>query len=109
MNTLILTGNMVSKPSLIEGENTNFTRLRIAVNNRRSKSGEADFLTVTAFNKLAELCTEHLVKGQQVEIRGRVSSREVTIEGGAIIEVPTLIAEDVEFGQKPRRSLGEEE
>jgi len=109
MSTVILTGNMVSKPSLIEGENTNFTRLRIAVNNRRSKSGEADYLTVTAFNKLAELCTEFLVKGQQVEIRGRVSSREVTLEGGAVISVPTLIAADVEFGQKPRRPSSEEE
>jgi len=109
MNILILTGNLVSKPELIEGENTNFTRLRIAVNNRRSKSGKADFLTATAFGKTAELCAEFLVKGQQVEIKGRVSSREVTIEGGATIEVPTLIADDVEFGQKPRRSSSEEE
>ena len=108
MNTVILTGRLTRKPELIEGENTNFTRLRIAVNNRRSKSGEADFLTVTAFGKTAELCAEHLVKGQQVEIRGRAGSREVTLEGGATIDVPTLIADDVEFGNKPRRSSQEE-
>ena len=109
MNTVILTGNLTRKPELIEGENTNYTRLRLAVNNRRSKSGEADFLTVTAFGKTAELCAQFLVKGQHVEIRGRAGSREVTLEDGAVIWVPTLIAEDVEFGQKPRRSLGEEE
>jgi single-stranded DNA-binding protein len=108
MNTLILTGRLTHKPVLKQGENTSYTRLRVAVRNRFSKDDEPTYLSVAAFGKLAELCDEHLVKGQQVEIRGRVSSREVTLEDGATIEVPTLIADDIEFGMKPRRSSEEE-
>jgi single-strand DNA-binding protein len=109
MNVTILTGRLTRKPSLKRSGDTTYTRLNLAVRNRFSKDDTPDFLTVTVFGQLAEQCAEYTVKGQKLNIRGRASSREVTLEGGATIEVVTLIGDDVEFDDKPRRSSDEEE
>ncbi len=47
------------------------------------KQEEAEFHNIVAWNKLAELCSQFLVKGRKVYVEGRISTRSWTAQDGA--------------------------
>ena len=47
------------------------------------KHDEAEFHNIVAWNKLAELCSQFLVKGRKVYVEGRLSTRTWTGQDGA--------------------------
>lgn len=47
------------------------------------KQEEAEFHNIVAWNKLAELCSQFLVKGRKVYVEGRLATRSWTGQDGA--------------------------
>ncbi len=108
MNTINLIGRLTRDPeSRSTGSGKAVANMRLAVP-RRDRDAEPVYIDVAAFDKLAELCSEHLEKGRQVAVTGRLDYSEWETEGGAKRSAHSVIANDVEFlGSKP--SNGDED
>lgn len=96
MNAFHLTGQLTRTPKLQTSGGQTLTRLGLAVKNHRAKDG-VEYINVTVFGGLASACAKHLVKGQFVEVDGRMTSVWYTLEGGEELEATSLIGENVEF------------
>ena len=74
--------------------------LTIAVN-RRYKGADgkttADFFTVQAWEKLAELCARYLDKGSKVFVSGELRNRSYEAKDGSKRTITEIIANEVEF------------
>jgi single-strand DNA-binding protein len=81
LNKVFLIGNLTKDPELRYTPNgTAVTNLRLAVNRRfKDRTGELKedtcFVTVTAWDKQAEICNQYLQKGRQVFVEGILQSR----------------------------------
>ena len=79
-------------------------RFNLAVNRRISKDGQqqADFIPIVVFNKLAEICGNHLAKGRQIIMAGRVQVSSYTAQDGSKRYSTEVIMDELEFvGKKP--------
>lgn len=59
------------------------------------KKEEVDFHRIVAWNKLAELCGQFLVKGRKVYVEGRLSTRNWTAADGAQKTTTEVIISDM--------------
>ena len=81
LNKVFLIGNLTRDPELrYTSSGVAVANLRLAVNRKyKDKSGElkedACFVTVTAWDKQAEICNQYLQKGRAVFVEGRLQSR----------------------------------
>ena len=103
MNSIQLIGRLTADPELrYTPSGTAVGKFRIAVPRRGDDAG-ADFVDVVAFNRLGEVCAEHLAKGRQVGVTGRLSYSEWSAEDGSRRSRHEVIAEDVTFLGSPTR------
>jgi single-strand DNA-binding protein len=56
---------------------------------------ETEWFNVVAWNQLAEICSQHLTKGQQVYVEGRLQTRRWRDSGGASRTSVEIIASEV--------------
>jgi single-strand DNA-binding protein len=107
MNVVTLIGNLATDVELREvGPEMKVASFLLAVD-RASKDGGADFVSISAWDRQAELCAQYLGKGQRIAVDGRLKSRSWEEDGKrrSAIEV---VARRVEFlGGGPRRDEGE--
>ena len=108
MISVNLIGRLTADPEArTTASGTQVTGMRLAIA-RRPKAGEdrgAVFIDITAWDKLGELCAEHLAKGRQVAISGRLELDEWTASDGTKRQRHHVVAEAVEFlGAKPEGS-----
>jgi single-strand DNA-binding protein len=88
MNKIILIGNLGRDPEpRYTPSGQMVTSFSVASNHRyRTTSGEqkeeTEWFNCSAFGKLAEVCNQHLSKGQQVYLEGRLSSRTYQTRDG---------------------------
>ncbi|MHB8621205.1 MAG: single-stranded DNA-binding protein [Chloroflexota bacterium] len=80
LNKCIIIGNVGRDPEMrYTPSGTAVTSFSVAVSRSWSpreggeQREETDWFTVTAWNKLAEICNQYLTKGQKVYIEGRVT------------------------------------
>jgi single-strand DNA-binding protein len=103
VNVVTLVGNLATEVEVREvGSEKKVASFVLAVD-RASRDGGADFVTVSAWDRQAELCAEYLGKGRRIAVEGRLKSRSWEEEGRrrSAIEV---VARRVEFlGGGPRR------
>lgn len=59
------------------------------------KREEVDFHRIVAWNKLAELCSQFLVKGRKVYVEGRLSTRSWTGQDGAQKSTTEVVIDDM--------------
>jgi single-strand DNA-binding protein len=108
VNVVTLIGNLATEVQLREvGPDKKVASFVLAVD-RASREGGADFVTVSAWDRQAELCAEYLGRGRRIAVDGRLKSRSWEEEGKRrnAIEV---VARRVEFlGGGPRRDEEEE-
>lgn len=106
MNHVALTGNISQDIELhTTGNDNSVTTIHLAVQSEYYKAGEepkAEFIPVTVWGKQAEICAANLIKGQHVEIEGRLQHRSYEKDGEKRY-VTEIIAEKVKFGAKPKR------
>jgi single-strand DNA-binding protein len=100
MNSITIIGNVTRDPELrttqTGKEVCSFT---VAVNRRKSvKAGvqETDYFKITAWEKLAAICKEYLVKGSKVAVVGSVSVSTYE-KGGNHYASLDVTATNVEF------------
>ena len=107
MNNVILIGNLASDVELREfGEEKRLATFRLAVD-RPSKTDEADFFRIAAWDQQAQLCADYLTKGRKIALEGRLRYRtwEDGDEKRSSVEV---VAHRVEFlGPRATDSGGE--
>lgn len=89
LNKVQLIGNLTRDPELRYTPNgTAVCSFGLATNrswktDAGEKHDEAEFHNIVAWNKLAELCSQFLVKGRKVYVEGRLATRSWTGQDGA--------------------------
>ncbi|MBN2096978.1 MAG: single-stranded DNA-binding protein [Candidatus Omnitrophica bacterium] len=103
LNRVFLIGNLTRDPELrYTPSGTAVTNLRIAVNRRyKTQTGEPKeetaFLTVVAWGKQAETCSQFLSKGKPIFVEGRLQSRSWEAQDGQKRNVLEVRASRVQF------------
>ncbi len=99
----MLIGNLTKDPELRYTPNgTAVTNLRIAVNRKfKDRTGELKedtcFITVTAWDKQAEICNQYLQKGRAVFVEGILQSRSWETGDGQKRSTIDVRAERIQF------------
>lgn len=88
MNIVILSGNLGKDPEIGKSKTKKYVRFRLAVN-RNGGSNDPLWLTVVAFDELADAVAEKLKKGQKVAIKGRLEQDKQGRFG--------IVAHEIEF------------
>ena len=100
MNSVSLIGRLTRDPErrVIPNKGTEVSVMRLAV----ERPGEgADYVTVTAFGKLAQSCNGYLKKGRQVALQGRLSHSEWVKDGQRHERLEVVAAAVTFLGQRP--------
>jgi single-strand DNA-binding protein len=99
VNVVTLIGNLATDVELREvGEGKHRARFLLAVD--RPRGDAADFVGVVAWDKQAEACAEHLVKGRRIAVDGRLRSRSWE-EDGKRRSAVEVVAHHVHFLSAP--------
>lgn len=101
MNKVILIGRLTKDPEL---RNTTsglgVCQITVAVSRRQgpNNSGpDADFISVTVWDKQAENVAKYLKKGSQVAVDGRIQTRNYENNEGKRVYVTEVIATNIQF------------
>ena len=101
MNRCVLIGRLVKEPEArVTQSGTAVTTFTLAVG-RRFKKEETDYLSIVTWKGLAESCAKHLVKGQRAAVSGEIQTRSYETQDGTRKYVTEVIADEVEFLDKP--------
>lgn len=77
MNRVMLTGRLTRDPELRSLANgRTVTQFAIATHDYRGGTEKAEFHTVVTWDRLAEICSQYLGKGQLVAVEGRIQTRQ---------------------------------
>lgn len=101
LNRVQLIGNLTRDPELRYTPNgAAVCSFGLATNRAwKTETGErreeADFHNIVAWNKLAELCSQFLVKGRKVYVEGRISTRKWTAQDGAPRSTTEIVISDM--------------
>lgn len=71
-------------------------------NSSGEKQEKTEFHNVVVWGKLAEICGQYLVKGQEVMFEGRLETRSWEGQDGQKRSRTEIIAENMQLGAKPR-------
>jgi single-strand DNA-binding protein len=102
INKVILIGNLGADPEIrYTASNQPVANLRVATNevwtDRDGKRQErTEWHRVIAWGRLAEVCKEHLAKGRQVYVEGKLQTREWEKDGQRH-QTTEVVASHVEF------------
>ena len=81
MNKVLLTGNLARDPEVRYTQSGKaVASFSLAVNRRFGKANDgqqpsADFISIVAWEKLAEFCGNYLTKGSRILVEGRLQAR----------------------------------
>lgn len=106
-NKVFLIGNLTRDPELrYTPSGLPVARFTVAVNRPKKKDsdgkGEVDFIPVTAWRRLAEICGEYLKKGNPVAIDGKLSIRSYQAKTGEMKTAVEVVADGMQMlGRKP--------
>ena len=103
LNKVLLIGNLTKDPELRYTPNgTAVANLRIAVNRKfKDRTGELKedtcFVTITAWDKQAEICNQYLQKGRPIFVEGILQSRSWETPDGQKRSTIDVRAERIQF------------
>jgi len=103
LNKVFLIGNLTRDPELKYTANgLGIAKFGLAVNRTYNtsdgeKKEDTCFVDVTAWDKLAEVCAEHLSKGRLVLIEGRLQYQSWENEDGTKRSKLEVVAQNVQF------------
>jgi single-strand DNA-binding protein len=120
LNRVQLIGNLTRDPELrYTPSGTAVCSFGLATNrswttDTGEKHEESEFHKIVSWNKLAELCSQFLVKGRKVYVEGRLSTRNWTTQDGQQRSTTEVVIDDMILldskgqGQQPVRVAEEE-
>ena len=104
MNRVILIGRLTRDPDIRYTQSGKaFCRSTVAVDRRFSRAAQqegqqtADFIPVTCWDKLAEICGNNLTKGRRIGVEGRIQVRSYDGNDGQRKYATDVVADNVEF------------
>src|SRR5581483_9661487 len=101
LNRVQLIGNLTRDPELRYTPSGNAVCSFSIATNRSwttdsgDKKEETEFHRVVAWNKLAELCSQFLVKGRKVYVEGRLSTRQWQAQDGTSKTTTEVVIDDM--------------
>jgi len=102
MNIVTLIGNLATDVEVREVAPDKKVASFLLAIDRASRDGGADFVSVSAWDRQAELCAEYLGKGRRIAVDGRLKSRSWEEDGKRRTAVE-VVARRIEFlGGGPR-------
>ena len=104
MNQISLIGRLTADPERRAGEKHESATFRMAIPRRNRRDGEdpgAVFIDVVSFDGLAKTVADHLCKGRQVAVTGRLEQAEWTTGDGEYRSKHQIIADEVAFLDRP--------
>ncbi len=102
MNCIQQIGRLTADPDPLKTtERGAVTTFRLAVARPKGASKEADFFTVEVWKRLAEVCAEHLERGREVAVEGRLEQREWRMANDEARERVVIVARSVRFLSSP--------
>lgn len=113
LNKVLLIGNLTRDPELrYTPAGTAVCTFGVATNRQWTtddggKKEEAEFHTIVAWNRLAEIVVEYLHKGSQVYVEGRISTREWEAQDGTKRRTTEVVANEVIFLGGPARATSD--
>lgn len=117
-NVVVLIGRLTRDPELRHTSGGQAVcSMRLAVNGRgRDDAGNwsdtPNFFDVTVFGRQAEMVHQHMSKGRQIAVSGRLSWREWEAQDGSKRQTVEVVANDVQFIGAPagdRQSSGDDD
>lgn len=103
MNISFIAGNLVHDPELRQTDKgTPVCSFRIAAKH----GNETEFINCVAWNKTAENVAQFMKKGRYMSLTGRIKTRSYERKDGTKKYVTEVIADEVEFGNKPKDDNG---
>ena len=113
MNKVNLIGRLTSNPELrYNSSNIAYTRFILAVNRPFTNSDgerEADFISCVAWRKTAEIICEHLKKGSEIGLSGRIQTGSYERPDGTKAYTTDIIIEEITFVGSKKDSRPEPE
>lgn len=112
LNRVQLIGNLTRDPELRYTPNgTAVCSFGLATNrswktDAGEKHDEAEFHNIVSWNKLAELCSQFLVKGRKVYVDGRLATRSWTGQDGAQRNRTEIVISDMILLDSNRGAAG---
>ena len=107
LNRVVLIGRLAVDPRLSYTQNgVAVTTFRIAVDRpftNQQGERETDFFPIVTWRKLAETCAHNLSKGRLVAVEGRLQTRSYTAQDGSTRWVTEVVAENVQFLDRPKK------
>ena len=101
MNKVILIGNLANDPEARTTQSgISQSTFRVAVQRRFANAQgvrEADFFTVVAWGKLADLAARYLTKGRKAALTGWLQTRSYDAQDGTKRHITEVVAEEIEF------------
>lgn len=100
MNKVQLVGRLAKDPELrTTGTGKSVCSFSVAVDRRYKQDGQptADFFSITAWGRQAEVIEQYLAKGQQIAIAGRLQSRSYDAKDGTKRYVTEIVLEEFDF------------
>lgn len=103
MNKVILVGRLARDPEVRYTQSGKATASFALAVNRFSGGGQnnaADFIPIVAWEKLAEICGNNLIKGSKILVEGRMQVRNYEDKSGQKRYITEIIAQNIEFLSK---------
>lgn len=102
MNKVFLVGNLARDPEVRYTQTGKaVASFSIAVNRFSGSAGNgqntADFIPIVAWDKLAEICGNNLIKGRKILVEGRMQVRNYEGKDGVKRYVTEIVAQNIEF------------
>lgn len=101
INNVVLVGRLTKDPDIRNTQQgTAVASFTLAVNrNFKDQNGnrEADFINCVAWRKTAELLGDHVKKGQQIGVVGRIQTRSYDNQQGQKIFVTEVVVSEIQF------------
>ncbi len=107
MNSIQLIGRLTRDPELRSTRSGKpVAAMRLAVS-RRDREAAPVYVDVVAYDALAKVCAEHLEKGRQVAVSGRLDYQQWEHEGQRRSK-HEVIAAEVDFLARPQQDAPDE-
>lgn len=109
INVCVLSGRLTKAVELrATGSGTSVASFTVAVDDGWGEKKKTYFLPVIVWQKTAEACAKSLVKGQMVTVKGRITTRNWDDQQGQRHYVTEIVADNVEFGMRPKGTGGQD-
>ena len=104
MNRVILVGRLARDPEKrVTQSGKSVVSMVLAVDRRFSRKARengqqtADFISLVAWDKLADVCANNLEKGRRIGIEGRLQTRSYEAKDGSKRYVTEVVMDEMEF------------